>query len=77
MAKPVTLEQAIRPQASGVYVICSCCCRARATCQVLPRARLHGDSEYALNLAAAGRHKVVFLVLAMKFVNRVLLLLIC
>ena len=63
----------------GVYIICSCCCRARArhlpnfaTLEVAQRLGVR-----ALNLVAAGRHKVVFLVLAMKFVNRVLLLLIC
>jgi len=39
-------------------------------CHVRAFTPLHRDSEYALNLAVAGRHKGVSLGLAMKFVNR-------
>ena len=43
-------------------------------CHVPACTPLHSDSEYALNLAIAGRHKGISLGLAMKFVDRALFL---
>jgi len=69
MAALVTVER--REDAQGTYLLLLLSRALLANfCHVRACTPLHRDSEYALNLAVAGRHKGVSLGLAMKFVDR-------
>ena len=76
MAAPVAVEQEDAQISYGHLFALVVVARALLAnfCHVRACTPLHEHSEYAFNLAIAGRHKGVSLSLAMKFVNRALFL---